>query len=64
MSLKTPTEILEDNPEIRNFWTINDLGYFHSKGLLSGYKTRRGCQIEEVDVINLYEYLLKTKNHG
>ena len=55
MTLKTPTEILEDYPQLKTCWDFRDLGYLLRLRLVQGRKTRRSCLLDEHDVLFIFE---------
>lgn len=55
-SLKRPTDVLSDHPEIKKVWTANVLGYLRTFGLVRGKRQHRGCLVDEKDVVNIFRY--------
>ena len=54
-----PSEILENNPELKKIWTANDIGILLRMKLISGKKLIRGCIVSENDVLKIYELVKK-----
>jgi hypothetical protein len=59
-NLKTPTEILNSNPEIKALWSARYIGYLYMLKLVRGYKTNGSCLVDEIDVKKAFE-LVKPK---
>jgi len=60
MSFLTPTEILENNPEIAKNWDAQKIGYLYPLKLVRGKKNTRRTLINEHDVIKIYNLILKS----
>lgn len=56
MSLKRPSEIIAEHPEIRKVWNASTIGYLLTFGLVRGKKEHRGCRVDEKDVLNIFRY--------
>lgn len=54
MSLKRPSEIIAEHPEIKKVWTPNVIGYLFTFGLVRGKKEHRGCRVDEKDVLKIF----------
>lgn len=48
----TPSQILERNPKIKNFYSAQKLGYLLMCQVVNGKKLARGCLISESDLLN------------
>jgi len=55
MKLKRPCEIIAEYPGIKKYWTANVLGYLLTFGLVRGKKLRRGCLVDEKDVLRIFK---------
>lgn len=59
--LKTPRQIVEDNPGIKKYWLPNDIGYLFRMKLIRGkkpYPSRNGCFVEEKDVLRFFRMII------
>lgn len=57
MSLKSPSQIIEENPGISKHWTAQDIGQLLRMRLVDGTKPnngRSGSLVEEKDVLKLF----------
>lgn len=57
MSLKPPSQIIEENPGVAKVWTAQDIGQLLRMGLVDGRKLnggRSGSIVEEKHVMKLY----------
>jgi len=61
MNLLHPGEIISKHPHIRKKWTANDIGQLLRLGFISGKKLRRGCLVDEDDVLHFFS---KVKKNG
>ena len=55
MELKTPSEILEENPELKAVWNVRELGYLLMLKLVRGRKGHRTSYLNVNDVKAVYE---------
>jgi len=53
-SLKFPSEILEEHPQIKKVWSARYLGYLFMLELVDGKKTRRSCKLNVDDVLRQF----------
>lgn len=55
MSLKRPTQIIEENPGVKKIWTAQDIGQLLRMKLVAGIKNQRTPSlVEEKDVLKLF----------
>lgn len=52
----TPSQILERNPKIKNFYSAQKLGYLLMCQVISGKKLTRGCLISESSLLNFLSW--------
>jgi len=60
MSLKSPSQIIEENPGVAKHWTAQDIGQLLRMKLVSGTKPnngRSGSLIEEKDVLKMFRFV-------
>lgn len=60
--LKTPTQIIQDNPGIKKYWLSTDIGYLLRMKLVRGKKMpggRSGCMVEEKDCLKLFRNIIE-----
>jgi hypothetical protein len=55
---KTPSELLNEHPEVAEVWNATQLGYLLHLKLIAGYKTRRSSKLLVNDVLRM----LKIRN--
>lgn len=55
---KTPSEILENYPQIRKIWDARKIGYLFYLQLVEGRKMPRGCLVSEKQVVEIYKQFI------
>lgn len=53
---RTPSEILENYPQIKNIYTPQMLGYLVLCKVVTGKKLKRGCYISESDFLDFMKW--------
>jgi len=51
-----PSEILERNPELKEYWTAQHIGWLLSLGFVDGYRGARESFVLEQDVLEVFRW--------
>jgi len=57
MTLLTPSEILEQHPELAEKWNAQKIGWLFSLGLVSGKRTRHQTILDVEEVLKIYKLI-------
>ena len=56
---QTPSQILENNPGLKQHWTPQQIGWLYSLGLVRGYKTRKQTVVNVEETLKIFDIRIK-----